>query len=83
MNKLDLRARKALPSSDFAVPAKAPASGSYPVEDSGHAKAALSRVAANGSPAIKSQVKAKVKSKFPNMKVGGLKGALMNRGIAS
>lgn len=40
MAKLDAAERKAIPSKDFAGPDR-----SYPVEDSGHAKAAVSRSA--------------------------------------
>jgi hypothetical protein len=67
MAKLTAEQRKKLPKSSFAVPGKAPASGSYPVNDRNHAKAALSMSARHGTPAEKAAVKAKVKGKFPGM----------------
>lgn len=68
MPKLTAATRKALPTADFAVPGKR----AFPVEDVGHAKAALSRVA-DKSPKVKAEVKAKVESKFPEMEVAGKK----------
>ncbi len=65
--KLTTKARKSLPKSDFAVPGKAPASGSYPVNDANHARAALSMVARFGSPSEKAAVHAKVAAKFPGI----------------
>lgn len=67
MSKLDAKQRKALPSSDFAIAAKAPGSGSYPINDASHARNALSRVAANGSPSEQARVRAKVHAKFPGI----------------
>jgi hypothetical protein len=66
--------RRALPSKDFALPGKGEGkdgkgSGSYPIPDRGHAKAALSRAAANASPAEQAKIKAKVHAKFPGMKL--------------
>lgn len=71
MAKLTTKARKAIPKTSFAVPSKAPASGSYPIPDAGHAKAALARSV--GKP-VAAQVKSAVKKKFPGMAVGGAKG---------
>jgi hypothetical protein len=64
--------RKALPSKDFALPGhgKGPegkGSGSYPIPDRGHARAALSRAAANASPAERATIERKVHAKFPGM----------------
>jgi hypothetical protein len=64
--------RRSLPSSDFALPGKGSGpegkgSGSYPIPDEGHARAALSRGAANASPAEQAAIKRKVKAKFPGM----------------
>lgn len=42
MARLTSKGRNALNSSQFAVPAKAPGSGSYPIPDKAHARAALS-----------------------------------------
>jgi hypothetical protein len=39
--KLTMAERKRLPKSDFAVPSKAPGSGSYPITDQAHSKAAV------------------------------------------
>ena len=71
MAKLSAEQRRNLPKSDFAVPSKAPGSGSYPVEDKGHAKAALGRVQHFGTPSEKAAVRAKVHARFPSMKMKG------------
>jgi hypothetical protein len=52
--------RRALPKSDFAVPSKAPGPGSYPIEDSGHRKAA--GMLSSGKPAA-GKVKAAIRRK--------------------
>jgi hypothetical protein len=62
--KLDAADRRALPKSAFAIPSKAPGSGSYPIHDESHARAALSR--ASGKPE-EGTVRAKVHAKYPNM----------------
>lgn len=64
MAKLTVKARKAIPKTSFAVPSKAPASGSYPIPDQSHAVNALARSA--GKP-VEAQVKAAVKKKFPSI----------------
>lgn len=56
--------RKTLPKKDFAVPSKAPKSGSYPINDANHARNALAR--SSGKP-VATQVKAAVKRKFPSI----------------
>ena len=71
MALLATAARKALPKSDFAVPAKAPGSGSYPIPDASHARNALARASQFGTPAVKAAVRAKVKAKFPAIGTGG------------
>jgi hypothetical protein len=43
MAKLTAKARKEIPSSKFALPGKDGKPGKYPVENPGHARAALSR----------------------------------------
>lgn len=78
MAKLDAADRKKLPSKDFALPGKGKGpkgkgAGSYPIPDKNHARAALSRVSANGTPAEKAEVKRKVAAKYPAM--GKKKGA--------
>lgn len=62
MAKLSAEGRRELPGSDFAGPKR-----SYPVNDAAHARAALSRVSANGSPAVKAEVRAKVAERYPSM----------------
>lgn len=62
--RLTAAERHKLPAGDFALFGER-----YPVEDKAHAKAALSRVSANGSPEEKAAVRRKVKEKFPSMKV--------------
>jgi hypothetical protein len=64
MAKLTTEARKKIPKSKFAGPDK-----SYPIEDKAHARNALSRVSANGIPAVKAEVRAKVKRDYPS--IGG------------
>jgi hypothetical protein len=41
--------------------------GSYPIQDAAHARAALSRVSANGTATEKAEVRRKVKAKFPGI----------------
>jgi hypothetical protein len=65
MAKLTTQQRKALPSSDFAVPG-----GHYPVPDASHARNALARVSQFGSPLEKELVKRKVAAKFPGISQG-------------
>lgn len=68
--KLTTKARKGLSDSSFVYPPteKNPR-GKYPIPDESHARNALSRVAANGTPAEKSKVRAAVKRKFPGIDV--------------
>lgn len=70
--KLSTAERNALPSSDFALPGKGKGpqrkgAGSYPINDRGHARTALSRAAANASPAEQAEIKRKVHEKYPDM----------------
>ena len=67
MPKLTTAQRKKLPKSSFAIPSKAPGSGSYPVGDKAHARNALARVAQHGSPSEKAAVRRKVKAKYPSI----------------
>ena len=66
MAKLTSKARNALPASTFAGPDR-----SYPIEDENHARNALARAAQHASPELKSKIRAKVKRKYPNIKVEG------------
>lgn len=68
MAVLTTNARKQLGAAQFAVPAKAPATGSYPIPDPAHAENALAR---SSDKAVAATVKTAVKKKFPSMKVGG------------
>jgi hypothetical protein len=63
MAKLNAKKRNALPRKSFAEPGKR----KYPIEDKAHARNALSRVSANGSPAEKAKVRAAVHKKFPGV----------------
>jgi len=58
--------REKLPSSDFAL-----AGREYPIHDEAHARDALSRVAADGTPAGKRKVRMAVKRKCPGINVSG------------
>ena len=62
MSKLTTKQRKAIPGKDFAGPDR-----SYPIEDESHARNALSRVSANGSPELKARVRAAVHRKYPDI----------------
>lgn len=75
--KLNTAQRKSLSPSQFAIPSKAPNSGSFPINDSNHARDALARV--SGKPQ-EAQVRAAVRKKYPNMKVG-MKGAMESKGL--
>ena len=67
MAVLTTTARKRLPTRAFAIPKKAPGSGSYPIPDAAHARNALSRVAQHGTPEEKARVRAAVRRKFPGI----------------
>lgn len=69
MAKLTTKSRNALSSSQFALPK----TRSFPVPDASHARNALAR-AASKSPAVQSAVRAKVRAKFPTIKVKNPKG---------
>ena len=56
--------RKKIPKGDFAIPSKAPGSGSYPIHDRSHAENALAR--ASGKP-VEAQVRAAVHRRFPDL----------------
>lgn len=63
MARLNASKRKRLSSSQFAEPGKR----KYPINDKAHARNALARVAANGTPAEKAQVRAAVKRRYPSI----------------
>jgi hypothetical protein len=57
--------RKDLPASAFALPGRR-----YPIHDAAHARDALSRVSANGTPEEKAKVRAAVHRRYPNIGKG-------------
>lgn len=68
MARLKASTRKALPTSDFALPGKRHGGkGGYPIPDKSHARNALARVSEFGDSAEKAEVRAKVKRKFPSI----------------
>ena len=69
MAKLSAATRKKLPKSTFAVPSKAPASGSYPLPDKKHARNALAR---SSGKAVAGKVRAAVARKYPSIKISAL-----------
>jgi hypothetical protein len=79
MGKLKAKQRKALKTSQFAIPSRAKSakakakSGNYPIPDRAHARAALRLVGMHGSPAEKARVRAAVRRKFPGISQKGKK----------
>ena len=70
MAKLTAAKRKALPKASFAVPrgtGSKPKINSYPIHDRSHARAALSMVAAHGTPTEQRMVKSAVKKRYPSI----------------
>lgn len=71
--KLTANKRRKLKPGDFALPGKNPsvpgAKGDYPIDTPGRARAALSRSAANATPAQHAEIKKKVVAKYPAIKV--------------
>lgn len=63
MAKLTASARNKIPSKSFALPSER----KYPIEDKNHARNALSRVSANGTPAQQAEVRGAVHRKYPNI----------------
>jgi hypothetical protein len=59
MARLTSGQRAKLPKSEFGVPSKAPGSGSYPMPDKAHARAAKSRAAEFAPPAERKRIDAK------------------------
>lgn len=66
MARLTTRARKNLSKSQFALPEK----DGYPINDPAHARNALSRAAQHASPSERATIRAKVKRRYPSIKVG-------------
>lgn len=65
MSKLTSKERNNLPKSDFALPKKR----AYPIEDKSHARNALARVSQYGTPSEKKEVRSKVHSRYPKIKM--------------
>lgn len=66
MAKLSSKQRNDLPASDFSGPDR-----SYLIENSSHARNALARAAQHASTSEKASIKAKVRRRYPNIKVEG------------
>lgn len=64
---ISARKRRSLPRSAFGDPKNR----KYPLDTKARARNALSRVAQHGSPALQRRVRAKVRRKYPSIKVGG------------
>lgn len=64
MAELSYKARKKLPTKDFALQGRR-----FPIQDKSHAKNALARVSQHGSSEEKSEVRKKVHSKYPGIKI--------------
>jgi len=64
MAKLTYAKRKKLPKRVFAIPEKR----KYPIEDLAHARNALARVSAFGTPSEKRRVRAAVYKRYPSLK---------------
>ena len=65
--KLTFKEKKALPKSAFALK-KGRYDGAYPIPDLAHARNALARVSAHGTPGEKAAVRRAVYAKFPQLK---------------
>jgi hypothetical protein len=66
--KLTYKAKKKLPRASFAIPGKQDGvKGKYPIHDAPHARNALARVSAHGSPEEKKKVRAAVHRRFPGI----------------
>jgi len=69
MAKLTAAERRKIPTKVFGLPEKR----KYPLEDEGHARAALSRAAANASPEEQKRIRNKVHSLYPGMRMNPAK----------
>ena len=66
MARLTAAQRRRLPKSDYAIPSKAPKSGSYPINDKAHARAAL-RLIDPPSPDEQRTIRRKIAEKYPSI----------------
>lgn len=62
-HRLSYKEKKKLPKGSFAEPGKR----KYPIEDPAHARNALARVSAHGTPAEKKQVRGAVHRRYPSI----------------
>ena len=62
MAKLTTKARKAIPTKNFALPGRR-----YPINDPAHARNALARAAQNATPAEQATIRRKVHAKYPSI----------------
>ena len=67
MARLTAAQRRRLPKSDYAIPSKAPKSGSYPINDKAHARNALARVSQHGTADEKRKIRRKVAQRYPSI----------------
>lgn len=67
MAKYTARGRKQIKKENFAIPEKAPGSGSYPIGDRAHGINALARVKQHGTSSEKRRVYRAVCKKYPNL----------------
>ena len=70
MAKLTYKQREKLPSSAFVFPE----TDGYPIHDEAHARNALARVSAFGTPAEKAKVRAAVHRRYPGIEISDIKG---------
>lgn len=66
MVKLTAAQRRNLSKSDYAIPEKAPGSGSFPIHDRKHARVALLFASRKGG-STQRRVRAAVRKKYPDM----------------
>ena len=67
MAKMTYKQKKRLPKSAFALK-KGRYDGAYPIHDIAHARNALARVSAHGTPAQKAQVRRAVYARYPSLR---------------
>lgn len=72
MAVLTAKARKAIPSKNFALPGRR-----YPIQDRSHGANALARVSQHGTSAEKTKVRAAVHRKYPTMGKTGKLSAML------
>lgn len=76
---MDAAQRKKLPTKDFGLPEKR----AYPLDTAGRARSALSRAAANATPAEETRIRHKVHAIYPGIKLAGQMHSLSSMAKAS